>query len=189
MNRYAHRLVDNDAAALNVLPDLTIPAVFEATGTDDRAVTVDEGARSRARSRSAKRGGPHASRRDEGMKNSQPVADEGQRHKHLEEAALRDSVRGDATTCESEAEGFEPQGHSISHGLAIGYNCRFRFLEKPLENAPTRGADSPSRKHAAVFVDRPPCQSRLWPILTGIAFLTSFPPASIRPEAIAFPIA
>ena len=133
MDRYAHRLVDNDAEALNVLPDLTIPAVSEATGTDGRAVTVDEGARSRARSSRADRRGADASRRDETANNSQlPGRADGARNR-LEDTELREVVRDDAVRCESEAEGFEPNGHSINTCGTMGYDRRFRFLEKSLD--------------------------------------------------------
>ncbi len=98
MNTYTHGYAGDEAAALAVLPDLSIPAagVLEANGTDHatpRSITPDGS----PDSRSAQPGVPGANGRTEAGRNSQPAAVAGGGQNHLAGAALRHDTQADAT--------------------------------------------------------------------------------------------
>ena len=103
MDRYTHRYAGDDAAALDVLPDLSAPPTetAKATGTDDAPVSTDSTPASSPTSSSAKPRVPDASRCDEANKISQQNAGGQDACNPCKPAGLDDTTQRDATTREN----------------------------------------------------------------------------------------
>ncbi len=112
MDRYTHRQTGGEVEALAVLPDLSLPptqnATLRATGTEDSTPDRKTGAHHRAHQ--TRRGSKRSSATNRGDTSaSESAFDQAEdAPKPLKNAEENELMLVGATTCEAEAEGFEP---------------------------------------------------------------------------------